>query len=371
MKDTIRTDIILLSVVIVLSVFGIFTLFSASYHYAAAHFGNPMFFFHRQSIWLLLAVFIAGLVSRVSVINMRKYIPALFFISLVLLCIPLIPGFSSRIHSAQRWIIIGSMSFQPSELVKITLVLYLAHILAKKEEGVQDLLNTIIPLVLVILLVILIVYLQNDFSTAGFLFLVSLLLLFIGGVPLRYFLLLTFVMVPVGIIFLFTRQHRVERLLAYFRPEYDPQGVGYQVVVSRSALSEGGLWGTGIGQGSNKFGILPEVHSDFILTILGEELGYFGIILVIILFVLLAFSGYSLAYTSQDNFVILCSFGLTSMIFLQFLLNMSVVIGLLPTTGINLPFFSAGGSSLLVSFSIVAIIYQLLHRQHMNTAVAL
>ena len=185
---------------------------------------------------------------------------------------------------------------------------------------------------------------------------VALLMFFVAGVRLRFFLGLTLVAGPLAAILLLTRAHRVLRLVAFLDPEIDRFGSGYQVLAAERALENGGLWGAGIGQSVQKFGALPEPHSDFVFAIFGEELGYVGVVVVLAIFVAVAVRGYSLAFRSRDTFHSLLAFGLTSMLVLQALLNMAVVCGLVPATGIPLPFFSHGGSAIVVSLLIAGLL---------------
>jgi cell division protein FtsW len=194
-----------------------------------------------------------------------------------------------------------------------------------------------------------IIYLQNDFSTAMFVIGLALLMLFVARVRIRFFVGLALVIVPLTVILLLTREHRVLRILAFIDPELDRFGSGYQVLAARTALENGGVWGAGVGQSLQKYGSLPEPHSDFVFAIIGEEFGFVGILLILGLFTAFAVKGYQIALRTTDTFKSLIAFGVTSAILLQALLNMAVVRGLVPATGIPLPFFSAGGSSVLIS----------------------
>jgi cell division protein FtsW len=255
---------------------------------------------------------------------------------------------------ARRWIFLFGLSFQPSELAKLCLVIYLAAILSKKEDRLGDAVNSILPPLIVVTTFVAIILLQNDFSTALFVFAVCLAIFFVANVKLVYFLLLGSVVVPMGIILLFTREHRIQRLMAFLDPMKDPSGSGFQILQAREALAGGGLWGRGLGMGVKKLGSLPEAHSDFIFAVVGEELGLVGMLGVLLLFVLFALRGYAVARAAEDGgdrFGFYLAFGLTSMVVFQAVLNIAVVVGLVPATGIPLPFFSGGGSSILVTMT--------------------
>jgi cell division protein FtsW len=233
--------------------------------------------------------------------------------------------------------------------VKISLVIYLAYILEKKQQNFHDVVNSLLPPFIIAILFTGLIYMQNDYSTAIFVLAVAATMFFVARVPLRYFLTVGLTVIPFATLLLLTREHRVKRIIAFLDPHIDPAGIGYQILASKSALINGGLWGRGIGESVRKFGGLPEAHSDFIFSILGEELGFVGVVLILALFLFLAYRGYRISYYTQDTFRSLLAFGLTSSLVFQAFLNMGVVVGLVPATGITLPFFSAGGSSILVS----------------------
>ena len=252
---------------------------------------------------------------------------------------------------ANRWIIVGGISFQPSELAKLTLVLYLSYILAKKFGDLDDVINSLVPPLLVVGTFTALIYFQNDFSTALFVLLLSLLLFFVAGVKLRYFSLLVLTLLPLASILVLTKEHRVERLIAFLDPSSDPVGTGYQVIAAQSALGSGNFWGAGFGEGTEKLGGLPEAHSDFIFAVFAEEAGFIGVMFIIVLFLAFAVRGYAVAfrYEREDTFSFLLAFGLTGCIVFRALVNMAVVSGMLPATGLPLPFFSHGGSSMVIA----------------------
>jgi cell division protein FtsW len=198
-------------------------------------------------------------------------------------------------------------------------------------------------------LFIALIYLQNDFSTAFFILLIALAMFLIAQVRIIYFVLLSLLFIPLGGMLLFTKAHRVRRLMAFLNPLADPSGSGYQVIAAQTAFVSGGFWGRGLGKGVKKLGGLPEAHSDFIYAVIGEEAGFLGALLVLLLFSLLAWRGYLLVVKGKDSFSRYLAFGITSVITLQALLNISVAIGLVPATGVPLPLFSSGGSSMLMT----------------------
>jgi cell division protein FtsW len=344
-------DPLLIILLILIVGIGIATLFSAGYYYGGKKFSNPYYFVERQGIFLLVGLILAAVAARLPRNFIVRYIPRLFVLTIVLLTATHVPGIGKVIMGANRWIIIGDFSFQPSELAKLTLVLYLSYILAKKAGKLDDVINSLVPPLLVVGIFTALIYFQNDFSTSLFILLLSLLLFFIAGVKYRYFIFLILTLLPLASILIFTKEHRVKRLIAFLDPSSDPIGTGYQVIAARSALGNGNFWGAGFGEGIEKLGGLPEAHSDFIFAVYAEEAGFLGVLFILALFLAFAVRGYIVAfrYEREDTFVFLLAFGLTSCLVYQALVNMAVVSGMLPATGLPLPFFSHGGSSLVTA----------------------
>jgi cell division protein FtsW len=274
---------------------------------------------------------------------------------------------------AQRWLSVAGLSFEPSELAKLALVLYLAHILDRKgnlpELSYSQSLRATLPPLLIVLLFAGLVYLQNDFSTPIFLVFVAMAMFWIAGVRLGLFAGMAVVGAPLVLLLLLSKEHRVLRLIAFLEPYADPAGSGYQVLQARDALARGGTWGAGIGRGEMKLGTLPEAHTDFIFAIAGEELGLVGVVLILGLFGIIAWRGYLIARDHPDRFGRYLAFGLTTSIVSQALLNVAVVSSLVPATGLPLPFFSSGGSSLLTTFTMCGLLIGL-SRQAARSAAA-
>ncbi len=344
-----RRDAAMMIVLVLLVGLGLSALFSASYNWAEQIYGDPFRLIRRQAILVLLGSFVAFLAYTVPLNVIRSIVPAMVVGALALMALTFVPGLGEEYLGGRRWFLLFGSSFQPSELVKVILVIYLAHMLDRKRDRLDDTMNTVLPPLIVVALFGALIYLQNDFSTSVFVVLVSLLVLFVARVRLRFFFGLGMIATPLAVILLLTREHRVLRILAFIDPNLDRFGSGYQVLAAQRALEQGGLWGRGIGQGLQKFGSLPEPHSDFVFAVLGEELGYLGVVVVLGLFIAFAVKGYGLAFTATSMFRSLLAFGLTSVIVLQALLNMAVVCGLVPATGIPLPFFSHGGSAILMT----------------------
>lgn len=351
-----RGDYILLGLLVLLVGLGLAALFSSSFYWGETRFGDPLYFLKRQLVLVVLGVALGFFISRVSLDFIRRLVPALVISSLILTALTFVPGLGRTTMGAKRWIYIFGYSFQPSELAKLTVILYLAHIFSKKENRMEEFAKSVLPPLVICSAFVILVYLQNDFSTAFFIFFLILIMFFIAKIRFVYFLLLAVVGIPLAVVLLFTKEHRVQRLMAFLDPMKDPVGTGFQVNASRSALMGGGLWGRGLGEGGKKLGGLPEAHSDFIFAVLGEEMGFFGVVFIIAVFIAFAFRGYTAAVKSGSRFGYYLAFGLTTSILYQALLNIAVVSGLVPATGIPLPFFSSGGSSIVVTLVMCGLI---------------
>jgi cell division protein FtsW len=356
-------DPLLASVQVLLLALGLAALFSASHFYAERVFHDPYHLLKRQLAFVLAGLGAFVLASRTPLPFLRRATPALLAASFLLCLAVFLPGLGRAVLGARRWIFLFGQSFEPLELAKLAVVLYLASILAKKQERMDDPLNSLIPPLLVVLAFAGVVYLQKDFSTSVFLLVVALCMFLMAQVRLLYFVLLALLFLPLGGLLLFTQAYRVQRLIAFFNPLADPSGSGYQLIAARSALAGGGLWGRGLGRGLKSLGALPEAPSDFIFAVIGEEAGFLGVLFVVFLFLLFAWRGYLLAYRSQDAFSAFLAFGLTTTIFLQALLNFAVVTGLVPSTGIPLPFISAGGSCMVTSLAMSGLLLNLSRQQ--------
>jgi cell division protein FtsW len=325
---------------------GLVTLFSASYSFAQRFFYDGNYFIKRQLVFAAAGVVLFVIFSRINLEWLRKYIIVLVAVAAFLCILTLVPGVGIERYGASRWIEIASFSYQPSEMVKFVLPLYLAHLLDKKAGNMDSFYSGILPPVLVTGLFFGLIYIQNNFSTAVFLVFNAMILFFLAGMRYRYFLAAIMMIVPVSALLVFTKEHRVRRLVSFIKPEWDPMGAGFQVNASRDAIVSGGFWGKGIGEGTRKISSVPEIHSDFIFSAYVEETGFIGIILFFALFAVFAVLGYRTALKCKTVFGRLLAAGMTTMIVSQTLLNTAVVCGALPATGIPLPFFSAGGSSL-------------------------
>lgn len=337
-----RRDPVLIACIFLLTGLGLVSLYSSSY-------AGGLTFIVRQLIYCAIGIcFFIG-ASFINLEIMRKFTKPLIIIALILCGLTFIPGIGVVRNGASRWIRLGSNTYQPSELVKLALPLYLAHILDKKQGMLEKFSTGVLPPVLVSAAFFALIYFQNNFSTAVFITINALVIFFLAGIRLRYFIAAAFVFFPVSALLLLSKEHRVRRLISFIQPEWEPQRTGYQVKNSIQAIASGGFWGKGIGQGTRKITSIPEVHSDFIFSAYSEETGFVGVMLFVALLALFAVRGYKYALASDSVFRKLLGASLVTTIISQALLNIAVVSGSVPATGVPLPFFSAGGSSLMTT----------------------
>ena len=351
-----RTDHILVACIFLLTGLGLVTLYSSSYAFAQRFFQDGYYFISRQLLLCGAGVVLFFLAACINLNILRKMVKPLVFGSIVFCILTFVPHIGETKNGAARWIEIGPISFQPSETVKLVLPLYLAHFFDKKKENIHVLSRGVIPPALITGVYVVLIFYQNNFSTAVFIALNALIIFFIAGIRFRYFFSALFMFVPTAALLVLKKEHRIQRFLSYLQPEYDPLGAGYQVRASVLSINSGGFWGKGIGLGTRKISSVPEVHSDFIFSSYAEESGFLGVMLFCILFAIFAVRGYSASMKNEKTFNRLLGCGLVTMIVSQALLNVAVTAGALPATGVPLPFFSAGGSSLIITLIMAGLI---------------
>jgi cell division protein FtsW len=350
-----RPDHLLIASVVLLTGWGLVTLYSSSYARAERIFENGYYFIIRQSIPVAVGILLFLWSSCINLQWFRKFIPWMVVVTLAL-CILTFSPLGIEKNGAKRWLgfirnpansLEPRISFQPSELLKISLPFYLAHIFSKKGDKINNFINGILPPALIIGFCCFIVYMQNNFSTTVFIALNSVIVFILAGVQLRWIFGAVILIIPLAGLMVLTETHRLVRVISFLRrEEVDIQGAGYQLYSSIRAINSGGFWGKGLGQGTWKVAGIPEVHSDFIFSAFAEEAGLLGVILFVALFAFFAYRGYQGAFRNEDTFSRLLGYGLVTMIVTQTMLNLAVASGALPTTGLPLPFFSAGGTYL-------------------------
>jgi len=356
MSRKLTYDTWLFSTAMLILVVGLVMIYSASAMIATQRFGHgPYYFLARQ-----LAFLVAGGGAMLFLMHVN---PALLqdkrmvWGGLAIVAMGLIVAlFQSPINGTHRWIQLPWFQLQPSEFAKPAIILFLAAFLAKRDERINDLTGTLLPLGFVLTLIAGLVLLGRDFGTATTLVLVSAGMVFAAGISWRYVVAIGMTLIPLGAFFAFSAAYRRERLLTFLNPEADPLGKGFQPMQSLIALGTGGFDGLGIGNGRQKLFFLPEPHTDFIFSIIGEELGFVGAVLLLGAFALLVWRGLRVARLSQDRFAFFVALGCTLMIGIQALINVSVVLCLVPTKGLPLPLVSYGGSSLIASLMAVGLL---------------
>jgi cell division protein FtsW len=334
---------------------GLVMVFSASAVMAKERYHSGYFFLLRQLGWAI-AGFIAMLAGMRIDYRRLKH-PAVVFSLLGLTTLMLISVFFlDRAHHTHRWIHFGGFSFQPSELAKPVLILFLAFFLENRTRSMHDWRNTLLPAVLPTLIFVGLIVFQPDLGTAIACAAVTVCILFVAGLDVKY-LAYAFAGSLLPLYFLiFHVAYRRDRILAFLDPYSDPQGRGFHIIQSLIAVSTGGLTGVGLMEGKEKLFYLPEPHTDFIFSVLGEELGLLGCLTVVLLFALLLWRGMRTALRTQDMFGRFLAVGITSMVVVQALINISVVLGLMPTKGIPLPLISYGGSSLFITLGCIGVL---------------
>ena len=352
-----KADHLLVASVLLLTGLGFVTLYTASYHFAQRWFlGNGLHFISRQLVFGAMGLVMFFVASMINLELLRKLVKPLVLFCLVLCILTFVPGIGVTKNGAARWIGIGAYTFQPSELVKLILPLYLAHIFDKKKDEINVLQRGIIPPALIIGLFFGIIILQNNFSTAAFLVFNALFMFYLAGVKFRFFFGALFMFLPTTALMILMREHRLRRFLSFIQPDFEPLGASFQVNASMITISSGGFWGRGLGQGTRKISSVPEIHSDFIFSAYAEELGFIGVLVFCALFAVFAIRGYSASMRNESSFHRLLGCGLVTMIISQVMLNIAVAAGALPVTGVTLPFFSAGGSSLATTLIMAGLI---------------
>lgn len=349
-------DLVLLLMVVALTSFGIVMIYSASSVMAAKNFHDGAFFLKRQGLFALVGFAIVAVVMRVDYRLWRKMAVPLLLVSLVLLVVVLIPGIGGKVKGASRWIRLPGFNLQPSEFTKIALILYLAYSIDKKQDRIRSLTAGFLPYMVVLMILLGLLLKQPDLGAALTLAAVTVLMLFAAGTRLVFIMGTAMVALPFVAFLIYHSAYRLKRIKAFMNPEQDPTGIGWQIIQSKYAFGAGGFFGQGLGEGKQKLFYLPEAHTDFILSVVGEELGFIGVLIIIGMFFILIQRAMRIAMAAQDSFGRFLALGIAVLFAIEAVVNMGVVTGLLPTKGLALPFLSYGGSSLLISLFAVGIL---------------
>ena len=345
-----------LAVTVALALIGLVMVFSASAVVAGNRFQDSIYFLKRHLAWLAFGFLLLQIASRMDYMAWRRLALPALGLTAVLLVVVLIPSVGVMAKGARRWIRLGPISVQPAEMVKLAVVLYLALYLAKREGRLAEFTTGFLPPLLVVGLLAGLVLLQPDLGTAMVIGVVTCVMLFLGGTRLTHLFSLVAAALAGAALLIWRSPYRLQRLMTFFDPEKDPTGAGFQVNQSFLAFGSGGAFGVGLGEGQQKLFFLPEAHTDFVLALVGEELGLVGTASIMALFGILVLKGFQIAGRAREPFGRYLALGITLLIGVQALTNAGVATGLLPTKGLTLPLVSYGGSSLLVSLTAIGIL---------------
>lgn len=338
---------------------GTVLVFSASAVRAYGENGSFGGYLSRHVVSIFVGFIGLSIAVRTPVEKWSRFAYPLLGLTIVLLCLVYVPGVGRRVNGAMRWIAIGPARFQPAELAKLAVVVYLAHSLAKKREKVRSFSVGFLPHVGVASFIVLLVIAQPDFGTSAIIFAVLGSMMFLAGTKIGYLLASILAVAPLAMLYVTSRPHALARLTVFLNPEAHKTDIGYQIWESLVSFGSGGFTGMGLGAGRQKLYFLPEAHTDFIFAVVGEELGFVGAVVVVGLFVVLIGRGLKLAFDARYRFQMFLAFGISAWLGVQALTNMAVVVALVPTKGLTLPLLSYGGSSQVVTLTAIGILLRI------------
>lgn len=363
MNRKIPFDYWLLVIAFVLVLIGIIMVYSSSSIYAFQKFGDSYYFLKRQLLFAIIGFSALIFLLLVDYHHYFKIIYPFLGLSCFCLLLVLIPTVGYRVGGASRWLKFGFFQFQPGEMAKYAVVFYMAYSLAKKEEKVNALLVGFLPHFFITGIFLVLLLVQPDFGTAISLAFIVFLMLFAAGARFSYLISIVLALIPMGWFLVMSAPYRRRRILAFLNPWDDPANTGFQIIQSFLAFYSGSIMGLGLGDGRQKLFYLPEAHTDFIFSVVGEELGFLGVIGILLLFLFFLYRGIRIAFRAPDLFGTFLALGVTALISFQAITNIAVVMGLLPTKGLALPFVSYGGSSLVSNLAGVGILLNISAQQ--------
>ena len=348
--------IYLFIVVILFSLFGLLMIYSSSYIWAEYKFGDGFRYVKLQGLFLLVGTFLMIVISKIDYKLYYKYSFYIFIVCLILLILVLIPGIGKIRNGSRSWFGIGSLGIQPSEFMKLSLIILVSKYLSNSDKDIKMFFKGIMPVLVVLGIVFLLIMLQPDLGTGMIIVLSVLSLLFIAGADMKFFFVAGFIGIIGIVILILIAPYRMDRITSFINPWSDPLGTGFQIIQSLYAIGPGGLFGLGLFNSRQKHFYLPEPQTDFIFSIISEELGIIGILIVASFFIFILYCGIKISLNSKNLFSKYLSFGMTFQILIQAVMNLMVVVGLIPVTGVTLPFLSYGGSSLLITLCSIGIL---------------
>jgi len=363
MRDGLTVDKWMLLAVVGLLAVGVTMVLSTSYLYSQERYGDGTYFFRKQMIAMGAGAVALIACTMIPSALYRRFAYPLLALSFIILVLVLVPGVGVNRGGARRWIMFPGFAFQPSELAKLALVFYLAHSMAKKEQMIRSFSVGVLPHLIVFGLFAGMLLLEPDFGTALMLSMLLYFMLFIGGARVHHLVGTGLMALPVLIYVLTKADYRIRRLMSFLDPWSDAAGSGFHVIQSLIAFGSGQIWGRGLGESRQKLFYLPEAHTDFVFSVIGEELGLLGALAVLALFGVIITRGLQLTAKIEEPFDQYLAFGLTVLLGLQALIHMGVVMGLMPTKGLVLPFISYGGSAMVINLMEAGILLGLSRRR--------
>ena len=356
-----KVNLTLLISTILISLFGLLMIYSSSYIWADYKFSDPFKYVKNQAFFLILGLILMYFISKVNFENYYKYSNKIFIICFILLILVLF--FGTERNGSKSWFGIGSFGIQPSEFMKLSMIIFTSKYLYNNRKDLGSIKKGVIPILLLTMLIFALIMLQPDFGTGLILVMGVIGLLFVGGVNIKFFLKVGLLGIGGIVALIMAAPYRLKRILSFLNPWEDPLGSGFQIIQSLYAIGPGGLFGFGLGGSRQKHFYLPEPQTDFIFSIISEEFGFLGVLIVSTLFILIIVSSIKIALKCQNLFGKYLAFGITFELAFQTLLNLMVVVGLIPVTGVTLPFLSYGGSSLLITLLSMGIILNISKHQ--------
>ena len=351
-----KFDKILFFTVITISIFGLLMIYSSSSIWAEYKFNDSFHYLKYQTVFFFIGLFLMLIISKINYQFYYKNSNIILLISLILLILVLIPGIGSIRNGSRSWFGIGSLGIQPSEAAKISLIIFTSKYLSSSEEYIKNFFKGVVPILLITMLFFGLIMLQPDLGTGLILFMGIISILFIAGVDMKFFYFGGILGIIGVIILIIIAPYRMDRITSFIDPWKDALGTGFQMIQSLYAIGPGGLLGTGYLNSIQKHFYLPEPQTDFIFSIIAEEFGVVGALIVVGLFGIILYRGIKIATNCQNLFGKYLAFGILFQLIFQAIMNLMVVVGLIPVTGVTLPFLSYGGSSLLVSMASIGVI---------------
>ena len=351
-----KIELTLFIAVIILSLFGVIMIYSSSYIWAEYKYSDPYKYLKNQLLFFCIGIVLMIIVSKVDYKKYFRYSNKILLICITLLILVLIPGIGTVRNGSRSWFGIGSFGIQPSEFAKLGLIIFTSKYLSNNPNAMKNFKKGVLPILLITICIFGIIMLQPDFGTGTILVMTIIGLLFVAGLNIKIFMKFGVVALMGVVVLILIAPYRLKRILSFLDPWSDPLGSGFQIIQSLYSIGPGGLFGLGFGNSIQKHFYLPEPQTDFIFSIISEEFGFMGIIIISILFIIIFLNCLKISMKCNDLFGKYLSFGITFGLIFQTILNLSVVVGLIPVTGVTLPFLSYGGSSLLITMTSIGII---------------